>query len=169
MISESLSTLVRGGVLRVVINSFIRPVTETERNSIKLKKKNSNKDNLIGNQLQWIIRGAPADGYNKAYHLPFLTSSGSRPWAKGRGEGAFVSVALLAFLPYAILFFLTQNKRGRSATAYPPTPPFTLCPFYSSTLFLFLRFTECGSFNYVFLHLFHRCAITLPGIQCSHA
>ena len=123
MISESLSTLVWGGVLRVVINSFIRPVTETERNSIKLKKKNSNKDNLIGNQLQWIIRGAPADRYNKAYHLPFLTSSGSRPWAKGRGEGAFVSVALLAFLPSAILFFFTQNKRGRSATAYAPTPP----------------------------------------------
>ena len=38
MISESFSTLVWGGVLRVVINSFIRPVTETERNSIKLKK-----------------------------------------------------------------------------------------------------------------------------------
>ena len=123
MISESLSTLVWGGVLRVVINSFIRPVTETERNSIKLKKKNSNKDNLIGNQLQWIIRGAPADGYNKAYHLPFLTSSGSRPWAKGRGEGAFVSVALLAFLPSAILFFLPKISGGDPPLlTLPPLP-----------------------------------------------
>ena len=147
MISESLSTLVWGGVLRVVINSFIRPVTETERNSIKLKKKkNSNKDDLIGNQLQWIIRGAPVDGYNKAYHLPFLTSSGSRPWAKGRGEGAFVSVALLAFLPSAILFFLPKISWGDPPLLTLP-PPFTLCPFYSSTLFLFLCFTECGSFN----------------------
>ena len=34
-----------------------------------------------------------------------------------------MSLALPAFLPSAILFFFTQNKRGRSATAYAPTPP----------------------------------------------
>ena len=122
MISESFSTLVWGGVLRVIINSFIRPVTETERNSIKLKK-NSNKDNLTGNQLQWIIRGAPADGYNKAYHLPFLTSGGSTPWAKGRGGALLYRLPCWLFFLMQFFFFLPKiSGRDPPLLTLPPPP-----------------------------------------------
>ena len=133
--------------MRVVINSFIRPVTETERNSIKLKKKTVTRITLQAINCSELYAGHLQMGTTKPTISPSLPVADPDLELKGGGRALLYRLPCWLFFLMQFFFFFTQNKRGRSATAYAPPPPFTLCPFYSSTLFLFLCFTECGSFN----------------------
>lgn len=127
--------------MRVVINSFIRPVTETERNSIKFKKKTVTRITLQAINCSELYAGHLQMGTTKPTISPSLPVADPDLELKGGGRALLYRLPCWLFFLMQFFFFLPKISRGDPPLlTLPPPPPLHTLSFillYSFSLFVF--------------------------------